>query len=210
MSVPGSLSPTRPLATTASCLAAPSDIRYVYWTRPWRGKLLDLHRDGNDATGGISQSWMSKSSLVEQGWKVMSLLLTGSGNLWDGGPPSTLDVKGGEEAGCVRGSSSVKAPRFARGSWCQRARLLSYDTTSSHSPLTRTEWATRATSVPWWFVCRMRSNCPIAMALAANLFRHSNRILHIQLSWLIDCNVRTDKLDPFTQSQLRPGDIFHI
>ena len=57
----------------------------------------------------------------------MSLLLTGSGNLWDG-PPSTLDVKGGE-AGCARGSSSVKAPRFARGSWCQRARLLSYDTT---------------------------------------------------------------------------------
>ena len=26
----------------------------------------------------------SKFALVEQGWKVMSLLLTGSGNLWDG------------------------------------------------------------------------------------------------------------------------------
>lgn len=53
---------------------------------------------------------MSKSALVEQGWKVISLLLTGSGNLWDG-PPSSLVVKGGE-AGCVRGS--VKAPWFAR------------------------------------------------------------------------------------------------
>ena len=44
-----SLPPTPPLATRASCLAAPSDIRYVYWTRPERGKLLDLNRDNKDA-----------------------------------------------------------------------------------------------------------------------------------------------------------------